>query len=122
MAIEMQNHCNGCDLPCINCGRTSVPVAVCDWCGSDEEEFYDIDGEWVCFDCFREDEMNKAKKIPLNSIYKGRLVSCCEWCECEADELFIFDGDDAAICEDCFEEMLRECETISSDTLLERYY
>lgn len=120
MAIEMQNHCNGCDLPCIHCGRTSVPVAVCDWCRCEEEEFYESGGLVLCFDCFRESEMKEAKKIPLNSIYKGRLITCCEWCECEESELYI--DEDEAICEDCYEEMLKAYDTVSSDYLVESCY
>ncbi len=122
MAVEIQDHCNCCDLPCINCGRSCVPVAVCDWCGSEEEKFYERGCDALCFDCFRDAEMREVKKIPLNSIYKERLVSCCEWCECdEVDELLIFEGDDVAICEECFEEMLKESDTVSAERIIENY-
>lgn len=123
MAVKIEDYCCGCALPClgIGCRNTNVPVAVCDWCESEEDEFYESYGEVLCYDCFRDSKMSEAKKIPLNSVYKERLVSCCEWCGEEANELFISEDDDAAICEECFEEMLKDSKTVSAERVIENY-
>ena len=60
MAWQIENHCNHCDMPCINCGRKRVLVFFCDRCdpkrehGLNIEDIYDDDGEDVCLDCLCE--------------------------------------------------------------------
>lgn len=52
-----ENDCVGCSIPCISCGRKHSPHWYCDKCGEDitaEEHAYDVDGELMCEDCFRD--------------------------------------------------------------------
>ena len=54
--IKIENHCNCCDLPCVNCGLKHVPVYYCDECGYEIEDdgVYEVDGDDLCEDCLKE--------------------------------------------------------------------
>lgn len=55
--LKIENHCNCCTLPCIDCGLKRVPVYYCDKCDPkcDEplEEVYEVDGKDLCEDCLK---------------------------------------------------------------------
>ncbi len=53
--MKIENHCNCCDLPCIDCGRKHVEVYYCDKCDpkceEPLEEVYESEGEELCEAC-----------------------------------------------------------------------
>lgn len=56
--VKIENECRGCateSYPCLgsSCRYRHVPVCYCDKCNqeTDEDEFYDYDGEQVCEEC-----------------------------------------------------------------------
>ena len=52
---KIENHCNCCTLPCIDCGLKRVPVYYCDKCGDEiDDDVYDVDGEELCEFCLKE--------------------------------------------------------------------
>lgn len=52
---KIENHCNCCTLPCIDCGLKRVPVYYCDKCGEEiEDDVYEAEGEDLCEDCLKE--------------------------------------------------------------------
>lgn len=52
MAIKIENHCVGCDIPCINCGLKRVEVYYCDECGEEiEGDIYEAEGDELCEEC-----------------------------------------------------------------------
>ena len=55
--IRIEDHCVGCDLPCIGsaCRYKNVEVHYCDHCDDElDEEFYVVDGEEVCESCLKD--------------------------------------------------------------------
>ena len=48
--IKIENHCNHCEMHCIDCGRKRVEVYYCDKCGEelDDDAIYEVDGEHYC--------------------------------------------------------------------------
>ena len=52
--LVIQNHCCGCELPCINCGLRHVEVAVCDSTGCEENAAYLTEDGDLCEDCLSE--------------------------------------------------------------------
>ena len=50
--IKEINECVGCPQGCINCGRKSLVIRVCDWCENPiDDYYYDIENEEVCKEC-----------------------------------------------------------------------
>lgn len=49
--IAYENHCVGCDIPCINCGLKHVPVCRCDICDMSEDSLHEYDDKQLCDDC-----------------------------------------------------------------------
>lgn len=83
--IKIENHCVGCDIPCVDCGRKAVEVYYCDKCGDELDEVYeDEDGKHYC----EEHLLAKYKKVFV-----------CKDCGEEMEEVFEHDGD--LICEYC---------------------
>ena len=53
--MQLENHCNCCTLPCIDCGLKRVPVYYCDKCGEEiEDDVYEAEGEDLCEYCLKE--------------------------------------------------------------------
>lgn len=53
---RIENHCNHCTLPCIDCGLKRVPVYYCDNPKCKEEisdDVYEVDGKHLCEDCLK---------------------------------------------------------------------
>ena len=52
---KIKNECVGCGEPfnntCSSCGLKEVEVEVCDECGEEYEELFDIDGNILCENC-----------------------------------------------------------------------
>lgn len=49
---RIENHCNYCDLPCIDCGRKRVEVYYCDECGEEiDGDVYDDGEQELCEAC-----------------------------------------------------------------------
>lgn len=57
MAVELENDCVDCGLPCLgqSCPKRNVPHYYCDKCGMEisKEEVYYCEGEEVCEDCLK---------------------------------------------------------------------
>jgi hypothetical protein len=50
--MKIENHCNCCDLPCIDCGRKRVEVYYCDKCGEElVEDVYEDEDKHYCDQC-----------------------------------------------------------------------
>lgn len=90
--IRIENHCCGCDIPCVDCGRKAVEVYYCDKCDEELDEVYeDEDGKHYCEECLFE---------------KFKKVFVCKNCGEEMEEVFEHDGD--LICEYCLKDRLRK--------------
>lgn len=50
------SNCVDCGLPCLHeaCPHYSVTVLICDGCGDEVDELYDVDGEQLCESCLKE--------------------------------------------------------------------
>ena len=58
---RIENHCCDCATgayPCMgsSCPKRRVEVHYCDRCGAELEHIYDIDGEEMCEECWKEKE------------------------------------------------------------------
>jgi hypothetical protein len=52
--IKIENLCNHCTLPCIDCGLKRVPVYYCDKCKDEiSEDVYEVDGAELCEECLK---------------------------------------------------------------------
>ena len=50
--VAYENDCVDCPQGCMDCGRKSHPVLICDECGSEESElYYAPDGKQYCNLC-----------------------------------------------------------------------
>jgi hypothetical protein len=51
--IRIEDHCVGCDLPCLGstCPMRNVEVHYCDKCGEQLDEIYRVDDIEVCEEC-----------------------------------------------------------------------
>ena len=91
--IKIENHCVGCDIPCIDCGRKAVEVYYCDKCGDELDEVYEDDGEHLC-------------EEHLLERYRKRLI--CTGCGEEIDG-DVYGVEDDLYCEYCLlEKFLKE--------------
>ena len=56
--IKIENHCVGCDAPCLGsgCPNRNVQVCYCDECGEElpYDAVYDVEGKELCEDCLKE--------------------------------------------------------------------
>lgn len=85
--MKIENHCVGCDIPCVDCGRKAVEVYYCDECGDELDEVYEDENEkHFCVDCL----LKKFKKVFV-----------CEKCGEEIEDGEIYEDDGDIICEDC---------------------
>lgn len=111
--VRYENHCCGCQIPCIgsSCSLLSVPVAYCDRCDCEADEFYDTADGLLCEDCYIETELKAAEKVEGSGE--------CAFCGEETDERYMLDGE--AACHDCFIEALREADTVSVERVVEKY-
>ncbi len=114
MGVRMENHCCDCGLPCLGrtCSLSRVPIAFCDSCGYEPEEFYERGGEILCEDCYVEAELKDAKKVKLNS------PCVCAWCEEEVSELYMVEND--GVCKECFiDATLEKADPVDADSLVD---
>lgn len=90
--IKIENHCCGCDIPCIDCGRKAVEVYYCDKCDEELDEVYeDEDGKHYC----EEHLLAKYKK-----------VFRCAKCGDELEEIYEYDG--KYYCDSCLLDKFRK--------------
>lgn len=63
MAIEYENECVSCDLPCLGsaCPNRRVPHLYCDKCKHEVDDLYDYDDKQICLDCI----VKQLKKIEV---------------------------------------------------------
>lgn len=54
--IRIENRCAGCELPCIGdgCPYYRVTCLYCDYCGTEENELYEVGDEQLCKFCLPE--------------------------------------------------------------------
>lgn len=54
--IKIDDECVDCGLPCMgkNCPYKDVIHIICDECGDECREVYDVDGEHLCENCLLE--------------------------------------------------------------------
>ena len=52
--VRIENHCVGCDIPCVNCGRKAMEVHYCDKCDDELRKVYEVDGQELCEYCLKE--------------------------------------------------------------------
>ena len=90
--IRIENHCCGCAIPCIDCGRKAVEVYCCDKCDEELDEVYeDEDGKHYC----EEHLLAKYKK-----------VFRCAKCGDELEEIYEYDG--KYYCDSCLLDKFRK--------------
>lgn len=65
--IQYEDECVGCppEMGCMGsmCPYRNVAHAYCDVCGEEAEEFYYLDGEYLCEDCYIEAMLEQAEVI-----------------------------------------------------------
>lgn len=115
MGVRIEDHCCCCDLPCRGaaCSLRHVPVAYCDKCGDEAEEFYEFGSDLLCEECFVEASLEKAEKVEDSE-------GCCEWCDEESKVRYLVDGD--KVCRECFvESLLDSSDLVSADKVVDNY-
>ena len=51
---KIENHCNGCTIPCIDCGLKRVEVYYCDKCKEElGEDVFDDGEQELCEECLK---------------------------------------------------------------------
>ncbi len=110
--IKYEDGCVGCpsEMGCMGsaCPYMNMPVAVCDACECEDEDFYELDGEFLCRDCYI-----KAMLASAETKNGGECCGCIE----DADTLYELDGD--WLCRKCFIEAIFEIDNhITSEQLV----
>lgn len=108
--IKYEDRCVGCEMGCRGsfCSNLNVPVACCDWCEGEDEEFYELDGEYLCRDCYIKAMIASAKTKD-----GGECCGCCE----DAETLYELEGD--WLCYNCFIEAIFELDNrITSEQMV----
>lgn len=77
---QIENHCVGCQLPCLYsaCPYYEVTVHYCDQCYKEEAK-YEIEGEDFCEDCAKEYFRNLIDDIGYREIAKKFDISFYEY-------------------------------------------
>ncbi len=58
--IKFEDQCVGCPQGCINCGRKRTPIMICDDCGEEVEDLYEVGNQQLCGEC----ALNNLDKVP----------------------------------------------------------
>ena len=63
--VRIENQCLGCEdlgMHCLGaaCPRKRVEVRICDKCGEELDDIYEVDGEELCEDCLKERFLKKS--------------------------------------------------------------
>ena len=90
--LRFENQCLGCEdlgMHCLGaaCPRRRVEVHVCDRCGEELGDFYEVDGEELCEDCAdigledEEEEIDPMTPFADERIVKQKIHSRKRGCE-----------------------------------------
>lgn len=106
--VKYVDGCVGCptEMGCLgrSCPYMNMPVACCDRCEDEDEEFYELDGEYLCRDCYI-----KAMVASAETKSCGECDGCCE----ETETLYELEGN--WFCYDCFIEVIFELDNRITD-------